>query len=134
METPRTTVSPINTTGWAVGTRLFFVPIRFWEVQEPETGYVAEHTTFEGEIIPDGSESMCNGYGEASVYVFHDGYGHDVYMQRDRAFETREEALLYADILIAHREMQNAIEMVGVMKRIYAEMAKRYLEKEIVSA
>lgn len=89
--------------GWPVGTKLFFVPIRFWEIQEPETGHVVEHNVC-GTVIPDGEGD------DRFTYVYHDGYGHTVYMQRPRCFTTHAAAVAEALRLKVERDVANAAE------------------------
>ncbi|RWB95606.1 MAG: hypothetical protein EOQ56_28065 [Mesorhizobium sp.] len=100
-----------------VGTRLFFVPIRFWEDYPIETGYVAEHTTFEGEVVPSWSQDH--------VYAFHDGYGHNVYMQAPRSFLTEAEALAEKERLATEKKVKDDEEFEVVWQRIKEKMGWR---------
>lgn len=116
------TMNPVNTTGWAVGTKLFVVPIRYWDNDAIETARVAEHTTFEGAIIPDGNDHNF-------VYAFGDDYGHNVYLDRNMVFTNHDEAILYRDILRAHYKMESAVDFAKVWKRIMIDLNRRQKEK-----
>jgi hypothetical protein len=84
------------------GTPLFFVPIRYWEVQEPETGHALGEKN-------DGKH----------VYVYHDGYGHNVYMDATRTFDTREEAITEAFRLKDLKQKEEDDEFDQMMARVH---------------
>jgi hypothetical protein len=77
---------------FAKNQKLFFVPIRYWEEKEPETGH----------LVVD-KDHPRDDPTAAHVYVYHDGYGHNVYMDRARTFATRDEAIAVAERLAAAR-------------------------------
>ncbi len=83
----------------AANTPLFFVPIRYWESKEPLTGHLVEK----------------NG---DSIYAYHDGYGHNVYMNAKDVFLTREEAIAEAERRIVERDAQAEAEVEEMMARI----------------
>lgn len=82
------------------GTPLFFVPIRYWENDQPETGHLVKDE------------------GGDSLYVYHDGYGHNVYMPRDRSFTTREAAVAEAHRLAAEKQAKDDGEFEEMMARM----------------
>jgi len=94
------------------GTPVFFVPIRYWETQEPETGSIADH----GEEL----ERDVN-----FVYAFHNVYGHNVYMSAASTFLTREEAVAAALRLKAEYEAELETEIQEIMARILANRATK---------
>jgi hypothetical protein len=98
--------------GWAVGTRLWFVPIRFWETTEPQTGHVAEHVVV-GNVRPDDSS-------DNHVYAYHDGYGHNVYMERADSFETPEAAVAEAERRAAEKAAKDKAEFDEWWSRVIA--------------
>lgn len=108
-------MNPVNVTGWAIGTELFVVPIRYWDNDEINTARVAEHTTFEGTIIPDGNDPNF-------VYAFSDDYGHNVYLDRSMTFTDRVEAILYRDILRDHYKMESAVDFAKVWNLILKDL------------
>ncbi len=65
------------------GTRLYKVPIRWWEKTEPE------RATY----LQQGGKS---GNGQRNVYAFHAGYGHNVYLCASDCFLTRRGAIAEA--------------------------------------
>lgn len=96
-----------------VGTKLFFVPIRYWENDPIETGKVALHTNLAGdEVWPSFTH-------DGFVYAFHDGYGHNVYMSAKDVFLTEEEALEDAKKRTIARDAAIEAEMQAFMKRIW---------------
>lgn len=98
-----------------VGTRLFFVPIRYWEDRPIETGAVALHKGIEeGEIWPSFTH-------DGSVYAFHDGYGHNVYMRTKDVFLTKEEVLEEIKIRKASDDAALRAEEEEFMKRIFCD-------------
>lgn len=76
----------------SIGTRVFFVPIRYWESKNPiETGVITER---------------CGG---EHVYAHHDGYGHGVYMPRARTFKSRKDArAAMADMSLKYHAQRRA--------------------------
>lgn len=101
---------------WAIGTKLYFVPIRFWEVAAPETGSVAEHANFAGELLPNPTH-------DGFVYAFHDLFGHNVYMRQADTFLTADEALAEMQRRNTEKEQEEARELDSVMARIKAHKA-----------
>ena len=102
---------------YPIGTRLFFVPIRYWEDHYPiETGYIAGHT-----IHPDDVPAVL--WNTNDVYAFHDGYGHNVYMQTSRVFLTLEDAINGRKVMIKVMESKEKEEMEFFMSKIF--VAKR---------
>jgi hypothetical protein len=97
--------------------KLFFVPIRFWEEQEPETGRLADPDSDNDSDVLD-PEDYEDDPTNAHVYVYHDGYGHNVYMDRDRTFASREEAIADAHRRIAEKDAKEDAEMEIIMKRM----------------
>ncbi len=87
--------------------KLFFVPIRYWETQEPETGH----------LVIDGDHPY--NLDSAHVYVFHDGYGHGVYMDRNRTFATREEAIARANEMKAEKDAEEDRQLDLMMQRMH---------------
>jgi len=100
-----------NELGWEIGTKLFFVPIRFWEPYEIETGTVVEHDVC-GEIKPDL-------HTDRHVYVFHDGYGHTVYMRRESSFLTRAEVDAQVEALRAEKLAEEEAALDAFMARVF---------------
>ncbi len=99
------------------GTPIFYVPIRYWEVQEPETGHMVD-------VGDEGREIHAN--DPNFIYAFHDGYGHNVYLDAKRAFLTHDEAVTEAHRLKAEYEEKAEAEFQVVFAKIMADLkAKR---------
>lgn len=105
--------NPVKTA--PIGTPVFIVPIRYWENQEPETGHIVAH------INVDGKETSA---GPEHIYVFHDGYGHNVYTSLDRAFLTRDEAIDEANRLkaIKDAEFEDRVALTKIPPALWAKM------------
>lgn len=114
----QTIMNPVSTTGWAVGTELFVVPIRYWDDDMIYTARVSKQTMFDGTVIPDGNDPNF-------VYAFSDDYGHEVYLDRDMVFTDREEAILYRNILRDHHKMGYAVDLTKVWTRILKDIQDR---------
>lgn len=97
--------------------KLFFVPIRFWETQEPETGRLANPDADDDSDVLD-PEDYEDNPESAHVYVYHDGYGHNVYMDRSRTFASREEAIADAHRRIAEKDAAEDAQMELIMQRM----------------
>lgn len=102
--------------GGELGAVLFFVPIRFWETQEPETGRLVAHTMSSGEVL-------ANPTADGFTYAYHDGYGHNVYMRTADCFETKEAAVAEALRRNAEKEIADEAELDRVLAAIKGRLA-----------
>jgi hypothetical protein len=98
-------------TGYTVGTRLWFVPIRYWENQVPETGMVLRHEDIDGD---NGKDDPTDPY----IYVHHDGYGHAVYMRRADAFISEDLAISEAHRRKAEKEAKDKADFDAWWERV----------------
>lgn len=77
---------------WSVGTTLWLVPIRYWEEAEnPE----------EVKLVEEIKEY------DRQLYVFHSGYGHEVYVPAERCFFSREKAIEAGRLLTQLKDLKN---------------------------
>lgn len=97
-----------------IGTLLYFVPIRFWEMRPIETGTVALHTTLDGRVL----DSFTH---DGFVYAYHNGYGHEVYMRAEDVYLTVEGAMRERHNRARERRRREARDMDALMRRIYAD-------------
>jgi hypothetical protein len=93
---------------FTVGQKLYITPIRFWETAEPETAILVE---------PDN--------GSTHLMVFHDGYGHNVYVQKDKTFATPEEVAKDIEIKLAAREAEIETEVNEIIERIMSRFKNK---------
>lgn len=82
------------------GQTVYITPIRFWETRELVTGTVKE---------------VC---ADNFMYLFHNEYGHDVYVSKDKIFATPEEAQIRIDQMIEQREKEIEAETEIILQRI----------------
>lgn len=73
---------------WKKGVILWLIPIRYWEDPEPEMCRVEEN----GE------------YDAKHLYVYHELYGHTVYVPEERCYQSKQAAIRAALLL---RELKN---------------------------
>lgn len=74
-----------------VGTKLWLVPIRYWENLEPEEVTLIEPIEY---------------HNTRQLYVYHTIYGHDVYVPSERCYVDREKAIQSAKLLTQLRELK----------------------------
>jgi hypothetical protein len=68
-------------------TKVFIVPIRYWEEDEPKTGFLLKK------------------WKDGFSYVHHHDYNHSVYIESERVCSTREEAIKQIQVLRNIRDM-----------------------------